>query len=100
MVALIALKPQAKARELLFHFGESSGGSRMEGITGMKGVQVNRHCGPMALRNAQADIAQRSKQRAYPRTKMFFSTKHAPPALRMRLQRSSASARVSAPNRT
>ena len=31
---------------------------------------------------------------------MFFSTKHAPPALRMRLQRLSASGRVSAPKRT
>jgi hypothetical protein len=36
----------------------------------------------------------------YPRTNMFFSTKHAPPALRIRLQRSSASPRVSAPIRT
>jgi hypothetical protein len=31
---------------------------------------------------------------------LFLSTKHAPPALRIRLQRSSASPRVSAPKRT
>ncbi len=35
-----------------------------------------------------------------PGTPRFLSTKHAPPALRMRLQRSSASPRVSAPKRT
>ena len=36
----------------------------------------------------------------HPGTPLFFSTKHAPPALRMRLQRSSAAGRVSAPIRT
>ena len=38
--------------------------------------------------------------RHHPGTPLFFSTKHAPPALRMRLQRSSAAGRVSAPIRT
>ena len=38
--------------------------------------------------------------RSYPATPLFFSTKHPPPALRMRLQRASAAGRVSAPIRT
>src|SRR5262245_13662517 len=57
MVALVALMPQAKARTLLFHFGESSGGSRMGRMSRMKGARVNRHWGSAALRNAQADVA-------------------------------------------
>ena len=41
-----------------------------------------------------------SLQSPHPGTPLFRSTKHAPPALRMRLQRSSAAGRVSAPIRT
>src|ERR1700761_860893 len=53
MVALVALMPQTKARKVLFHCGESSGGSLMGAHVRDKAAPVNRHCGPAALHKVQ-----------------------------------------------
>jgi hypothetical protein len=47
--------PQPKVRSVLFHVGESIGGSGIGGITGMNAAFVNHHCEPPGLRYAQSD---------------------------------------------
>ena len=97
-VETIELMPHAKARKEPCHLGESSGGSCKGNRVSVKpeivvldkadeSRRVNRHCEKRAMR-------------LYPRTPMFFSTKQASPAWRMRLQRVSAAGRVSSPIRT
>jgi hypothetical protein len=54
MVALIALMPQAKARSVLFHCGESSGGSLMEAHVGDEGRLRQAPLRSAALRNTRS----------------------------------------------
>src|SRR5215468_8877517 len=117
IVWVIERRPHAKARRGPCHWGESSGGSatgsreerNRTGITGDEGACVKEVAAqgwhaPQRPPSFRGGSKSRSRNdggvQPYPLADLLRRTKQAPPARRMRLQRSSASGRVSAPMRT